>query len=699
MISLPHQKYLIGQCSVNCHDMTISKDENVVTLPAKVFEFLKLLILHANQTVTKDVAIEQVWLGNVEVGKRGTGNAIWQLRKTVSELGEEPEHYFKTITKIGYQLLLTPEAIDEESYQPAAVTVDSYPPRAHAIFKPVIALLSLMLFTSLGYMFHSFYLPSSQLEALTVERITNFEGVEEQAAISPDGRFMAFQWRRELKKAQIYIKDLTDKSAPLRQVSMSEDKETSPTWSPDGQALAYFRFNASGQCELHVRELITNQDRLIDTGCTSSGYVHSLDWSPDGKFLAYAKAGEASVAIYAYSFASSEISQLTYPNTGEEDLLVSWSANSDEFAVVRSVAMDASIIVLSRSNDSVVKVVEGETMVISLEWEHDANMLYFNALRDGAFVIEQYSFESQSITDFHRDDTISSLAINEKNNRLYYSRHLSQEHITVHSLTNGQVKHRLASSSRDMFGQFIASSQEVLFLSNRSGGWELWVNQDAGSKQLTQQMGIVGIPAASPIGSQYVLPIKAKDADSYSLYLGDVATESLAKIRGIKGDVRNPSFSNNGSKIYYSSNLEGHWGVYAYDLNSQRVEFMFGQAAKYAVEDDVGGLYYTRDNQAGIYYHANDGSEDIQVTSELSSSDWGSFFYQNNALYFIKRTDTNDQVIAITADGQQHTVFSLPAVSIRGQRALAKADDESVVISMLGINDADIYSVSLAARH
>lgn len=697
MISLPHQKYLIGQCSVNCHDMTISKGEQVVTLPAKVFEFLKLLILHANQTVTKDVAIEQVWLGNVEVGKRGTGNAIWQLRKTISELGEEPEQYFKTITKIGYQLLQTPKVIDDVRHQPAAI-VENNSHGTRVTIKPIIALLSLTLFTAVGYMLHSFYTPSTPLEPLTAERITNFEGVEEQAAISPDGRYMAFQWHREQKKAQIYIKDLSDGEAPLRQVSMSGDKETSPTWSPDGQALAYFRFSAAGQCELHVRELITNQDRLIDTGCTSSGYLHSLDWSPNGQFLAYAKTTAESVAIHSYSFTSSEIKQLSFPSAGEEDLLVSWSANSDEFAVVRSVAMDASIIVLSRLDDSAVKVVEGESMVIALEWEQETNMLYFNALRDGVFIIEQYSFASQSITDFHQDDTISSLAINEKNNRLYYSRHLSQEHITVRSLASGQVKRQLASSSRDMFGQFIADSQQVLFLSNRSGGWELWVNQEAGSEQLTHQQGIVGVPATAPVGNQYVLPIKPKDANSYSLYLGEIGAKSPTKISSIKGDVRNPSFSNDGAKIYYSSNLEGNWGIYLYDLASQQSQFIVGHGAKYAVEDENGGLYYSRDNQAGIFYHSDDGSEDIEVTSELSSGDWGSFFYQNGVLYFVKRTDTNDQVVAVTAKGEQ-LVFSLPALSIRGQRALAKADNDTVVISMLGINDADIYSVSLAASH
>ncbi|QQX80048.1 PD40 domain-containing protein [Shewanella sp. KX20019] len=698
MISLPHQKYQIGQCIVNCHDMTISKGERIVTLPAKVFEFLKLLILHAEETVTKEVAIEQVWLGNIEVGKRGTGNAIWQLRKTISELDEEPEFYFKTITKIGYQLLFTPVVLDEKTNQAIVLKPHVIPQHSSSLLKPIVALFSVALLSLLGFLLHSLYAPITVEEPLAVKRITNFEGVEEQAAISPDGRFMAFQWRREQKKAQIYIKDLSDAKAPLRQVSMSEDKETSPTWSPDGQALAYLRFSANGRCELHVRELITNQDRLIDTGCTSRGYLHSLDWSPDGELLAYAKSIDDSVAVFTYHFASSDISQFSYPASGEEDLLMSWSANSEELALVRSAAMDAKIIILSQLNDDVVSIIEGESMVIALEWEQASNMLYFNALRDGAFVIERYSFATQSITDFHQDNTISSIAINEKSNSLYYSRHLSQEHITVRSLTDGQIKRQLASSSRDMFGQFVASSQEVLFLSNRSGAWELWVNQDTGSKQLTHSQGIVGVPAASPVDKHYVLPMKPKGAKNYDLYLGLVGSEAPSKINGIKGDVRNPSFSNDGRKIYYSSNVDGHWSLYVYHLDSQQSEFVVAHAAKYGVEDNAGGVYYSRDNQAGIFYHPNDGGEEQLITAELSTGDWGSFFYQNEALYFLKRSDISDQIIEMTADNQQQLLFTLPAVSIRGQRALAKADDDTIVVSMLGINDADIYSVSLAAR-
>jgi len=250
-----------------------------------------------------------------------------------------------------------------------------------------------------------------------------------------------------------------------------------------------------------------------------------------------------------------------------------------------------------------------------------------------------------------------------------------------------------------MFGQFVASSQEVLFLSNRSGAWELWVNQDTGSKQLTHSLGIVGVPAASPVDEHYVLPMKPKGAKNYNLYLGLVSGDEPTKISEIKGDVRNPSFSNDGRKIYYSSNVDGHWSLYVYHLDSQQSEFVVAHAAKYGVEDNTGGVYYSRDNQAGIFYHPNDGGEERLITAELSTGDWGSFFYQNEALYFLKRSDISDQIIEMTADNQQQLLFTLPAVSIRGQRALAKADDNTIVVSMLGINDADIYSVSLAPRH
>ena len=54
MITLPHHKYQINQCIINCHDMTIRVGQQSITLPAKVFEFLKLLILHSGKPLLKN---------------------------------------------------------------------------------------------------------------------------------------------------------------------------------------------------------------------------------------------------------------------------------------------------------------------------------------------------------------------------------------------------------------------------------------------------------------------------------------------------------------------------------------------------------------------------------------------------------------------------------------------------------------------
>ncbi len=693
MISLPYQKYQLGECVINCHDMTISVGDDSVQLPAKVFEFLKLLILHSGQTVTKELAIDEVWLGNVEVGKRGTGNAIWQLRKSLTELDIEPETYFKTITKVGYQLLITPTGIEEIPVNQVSISnkhIHTF--NGYLSYTFIGLILTAIVAVAVAVTVDS----PSAVQASTdkpVTRITNFEGVEEQAAISPDGRYMAFQWRREKRKGQLYIKDLSDPDAPLRQITMTTDKETSPTWSPDGLSLAYFRFNQSGQCSVHVRELITNRDNQIDTGCMSIGYLHSLEWSPDGQRLAYAKSEEDRVSIVTYHFQTAVSSPFTFPGPGEEDLLMSWSADSQQLVFVRSVEMKAKLFVKFITQDAQL-LIDGESMVIGLEWDHQANQIYFNALRDGSFVIERFDMASQELIDFHHDDTISSLAINYGTKELYYSRHIAQEHITIRSLTDGHVHRQLASSSRDMFGQAVMSSGDILFLSNRSGTWELWLKHDIGNKQLTDGQGLVSIPAVSPVNDQFVIAMKPDKELDYNLYLGALPDGKLVALNGIDGDVRNPSFSRDGTHLYFSSNMAGQWGIYRYTLATKAIEAVIDNG-KYAVEDESGGLYYSKDNLAGIFYHPADSTSEYKVTSALAAGDWGSFFYHNEEVHFLKRTDDEDIVVRLDNRGGEHVAFSLPALSIRNERALSVAADNRVVVSMLGINDADIYSVPL----
>ncbi|MCL1046955.1 winged helix-turn-helix domain-containing protein [Shewanella electrodiphila] len=692
MISLPYQRYQIGQCTINCYDMTITSNDNTVALPAKVFEFLKLLILYPEQTVTKEQAIEQVWQGNIEVGKRGTGNAIWQLRKSFSELGQQPEHYFKTVTKVGYQLLIQPTPIIKTNSNVIRETVEHKKNVFIAVTVLMLAAIGLFAVQSADKLTKSNTVNTS----ITPQRITNFEGVEERAAISPDGRFMAFQWRKANAKGHLYIKDLDDDKAPLRQISMSKDTEGVPTWSPDGHSLAYMRHTADNQCFIHVRDLITNQDKQLDSGCISKGYLHSLEWSPNGKYLAYSKAKEDRSVIHQYRFSDNTVTALTSPIAGEHDLMVTWSADSSQLAIMRSQEnMIAKVMLHTLSTNTTEVIADNETLVIGLDWDHNSNLLYFTALREAAFIIQRYDFDTQTLSSFHQDETISSITISEATNDLYYSRHISQEFITQRSLTDGSIVKQLISSSRDLYGQYFAKTDGLIFLSNRSGDWELWLKEDNKNTMLTDGMGMVSIPATSPQNSMYVAPIRTKGLDYNELYLGDTANQSLVKIPQVKGNVRYASFSVDGSRVYYSSLIDEQWGFYQYDLASKQVKLILNDNIKYAVEDNNQGMYYTLDNVAGIYYLAAGSTQPIKVNNTLRAKDWGSFFFQNNALYYLERSDENDLIKRLTSNGESEIAFKLPAMSIRNERSIAAASDDTIIVSMQGINDADIYRIPL----
>ncbi|NQZ87755.1 MAG: hypothetical protein HRT54_09265 [Colwellia sp.] len=60
-----------------------------------------------------------------------------------------------------------------------------------------------------------------------------------------------------------------------------------------------------------------------------------------------------------------------------------------------------------------------------------------------------------------------------------------------------------------------------------------------------------------------------------------------------------------------------------------------------------------------------------RVTANLSKKDWGSFFYLNRALHYLKRDNELDKLVRIDETGVEHDVMTFPVFSIRNYRALS----------------------------
>lgn len=117
--------------------------------------------------------------------------------------------------------------------------------------------------------------------AMATPRWVNVGRQLSHAALSPTGVRAAFEGRGEIVTVPVQKGDARNLTGTPGVM------ERHPSWSPDGQTVAYFT-EASGQYQLALQ----SQDgrsapRILDLGGGDSFYYNPA-WSPDGRFIGYA---------------------------------------------------------------------------------------------------------------------------------------------------------------------------------------------------------------------------------------------------------------------------------------------------------------------------------------------------------------------------------------------------------------------------
>ncbi|WNC73939.1 winged helix-turn-helix domain-containing protein [Thalassotalea psychrophila] len=697
MIEVASRKYNIGRWQIDCTKMTITNEHESVQLSAKVFELLKLFIVSSDHIVSKDEAIEKVWLNNKGVAKTGFPNALCVLRKIFTDLGAEPNEVFITIPKVGYQLITTAEAIQIESDQTAPDITNS---KQKYLWAAVISVA--IAFVATYLMINHSKQDKTAIQTVKTQtkakRITNFEGIEEQPTISPNGQLMAFQWRQTRKHSQIYIKDLSDDSAELRLVSQSDAEEVTPVWSSDGLSLAYIRIYTNGECQVRIYHLISNKDKLVDTGCGQDKFNHGLDWSSDGRYLVYPKVLQGRVAIFRHDLTDNSTKQLTKPNLNQSDSLVVFIEEDQKIAVIRKNNFQSQLFITNaNSMDDYVEEVllKNDNTMLGLAWDARNRQIIVTKPKQGQFVIEAYDLDDKKWFFIDDSPTPGSVSINPASGELVFSRHSASEFIEERSLQTGETLRRIASSSRDLYGQYSNNADSILFNSNRSGSWELWLKNKSGSKQLTNNIGLPFVPTVSPSGEKFAVVFKQPDEDKSQFFIGTLPTGELTKVAEFDLNVTNPFWSQQEDTLFFSASVNSKQGIYSYNIETKMVKNITSSDEIFAVQGSDGYLYMSRTNQSGIWQYNIESDKFIKVVSELTASDYGNYFWMNDALYYIQRSDEYDQIKKLKTSSEDEVVLTLPASSIRNYRGLSPTANQSILISLHGINDADIYAMLL----
>lgn len=382
--------YRFDEFQLDARKRVLLRDGKPVTLNAKAFQLLLVLVESGGRQLSKDELMQSVWQDQA-VEENNLAVHIYNLRKILGERKDE-HRYIVTIPGVGYRFVgdvreatvepeelfiesravsrliveedivkaENPAAIDGISaaavdvtsgIDPALLAATSPPARPHQSVLPAITLVGLLLTAAIGV--YWFYQTRSQTafspapeprRQITLTRVTN-DGHIEGTAISPDGKYVAYV----LGESDGY-------SLWLRQVGTASDIPLLPsteaefwglTFSPDGRFI-YYNLFAGGNVDFELFR-VPSLGGVVEKIPNVS--TRAITFSPDGERIAYIQTNSGAdfnslVVAGADGENQQVLARRDYPNTFYSDgQAVAWSPDGKIIAcLVTQFEADANYI-------------------------------------------------------------------------------------------------------------------------------------------------------------------------------------------------------------------------------------------------------------------------------------------------------------------------------------------------------------------
>jgi DNA-binding winged helix-turn-helix (wHTH) protein/Tol biopolymer transport system component len=288
----PSNIYIFGPFRLDVASRTLTRNGEAVTLTAKAFDTLLVLIRHRDQIVDKEQLVRLVW-PDTFVSDDSLTHSVSVLRRVLGDDSAQPV-YIATIPRRGYRFTAPVNeehvaAVDtrtlEVDVSPALLRPQRDDTRRSASIRTWAHRLwpaTLMIPVAAAMIVFAPRLVSDVPAGLTPGTTIRFvqdapaaHSVASGAVVSPDGRHLAFvARRRDDGRPELWVRALD--SAQARALPGTEGAFR-PFWSPDSQALGFF---AEGRLK---RVGLGNQppQTLADVGYRPSGG----SWSSSGVIL------------------------------------------------------------------------------------------------------------------------------------------------------------------------------------------------------------------------------------------------------------------------------------------------------------------------------------------------------------------------------------------------------------------------------
>ncbi len=643
-----------GRFEVDLQEMELRKDGFRVKLRDQSFLLLQALLERPGELVTREELRNRLWPADTFVDFDHSLNAA--MKRLRDALGDDPDQprFIETVPKRGYrfvaavsgsrrpdaQLIPTsspqfgsePAKLEILAQSPAVSTTDIkarrwlWPAIGICVVAGVVSLVLLLYFHRRGHA----PAQSTGLANFKVIPFTTLPGLERSPAFSPDGSQIAFAWQDETKqdivehKSDIYVKGRASEN--LIRLTNHPADSISLSWSPDGSQIAFQRLAANDSGLYLVPALGGPERRLRETHADPAG----VNWSPDGQWIAFADSPVlgGNHTLNLISVNSLEVKSIPHVDECLQEIFPAFSPDGKKLAYICTPHPgQLALYDVDPSGGAPHLIGRYAGWGGGIAWSRDMKRLVLCRHAQGTehSEIDEVDLATGQLQKLPFGEKGWAPTISAQGNKLafegfdYKGLNIWKRSLVLPGAAPQKI---IVSTQASFFPRYSPDGKRIVFISNRSGGNEIWTsNADGGA---------------------------------------------LVQITNMNASSGTPSWAPDGKRIVFDSRLEGRPGVYIADIEERvphKVQTNINEMSQPFWSHDGKWIYFIGGANAGRIYrcHPDGGS------AEALSSDLGSFpqeAWNGEDLYFLSSGTPVLKKISLKKAGAESVIEEMPPVEL-----------------------------------
>lgn len=713
----------IGQCVVDLSTHRIFRGEHIARMSPKSVAVLRCLLAHAGQTVTRDQLIDEVW-NSQHASDELLTQAIKELRRAFNDDPKTPQ-YIETIPKGGYRLMAN---IEEEVLAPIAVGLvadllpaasnevkpdvandrDAAPKRTragaslgvYAIAAGVILIAAAATLISVGLTARN----GKKIDLPTQSITSGYERVE-FPSISPDGTLVAYSAQRPSESdSHLYIQTVNGSSPLALEVSQGAT-DTYPVWSPNGTSIAFLRMDEHG-CTVHIVAATGGTSRPV-TSCYKDTLSY-FDWSPDGQYLITQAAAEGTnqeqQVLKTVRIADGYRQELEYAREAHsDDLSPHYSPDGRWIAFRRGANPFSDIFVMNAGGKDVRRLTNIRAAIAGFAWTSNSQYIIFSSNYQNASRLYVLNVDTGIIAPTDLDNTFFP-SVGAKSNELAAVRDRSTINLSEYSLNATQhavtpLPSRSPSSAFDNWPEYSVRENQLCFVSDRSGSWQLWLSKSDSDQatMLTEfnQDEMLSNPQWAP-DDEHVLFISQSQRRSRLLSI-DIVSHQVHEMIPSGENIRAASYAPDGKSLDIVSDRSGAWQLWRFDPGSGKYTLRQAEAVIAFGHGPNEEIYYTLDSMPGLY--RTNGSRSELVSKEINAANRLAWQVSKSGIFFIRFEDNKLTALHLLRWSDEASSILSTLTNFGAEMPIAVSPDESRMAVPIAAHNASAIIVSSLTDH